>query len=85
MVNITVIKGDSATRFSISGFFMNQFPLAPECVIRAISNFFENSRRYSQLKVHHRCQRHQWQMQKIFHQKSFNYFVWTPLGSRVYL
>ncbi len=27
-----------------------------------ISNFFENSRRYSQVKVHHRCQRHRWQI-----------------------
>ncbi len=25
-------------------------------------NFFENSRRYSQLKVDHRCQRHRWQI-----------------------
>jgi hypothetical protein len=33
---------DSATRFSISVFFLN----------RVVSNFFENSRRYSQLKVH---------------------------------
>jgi hypothetical protein len=75
MVGITVMKRDSATRFSISGFFMNQFPLAPEYAIRAISNFFENLRRYSQLKVHHRCQRHRWQMQKNFHLKSFYYFV----------
>ncbi len=35
-------------------FFMNQFPQTPEYPIRAISNFFENSRRYSQLNVH--CQ-----------------------------
>ncbi len=46
-------------------------------------NFFENSRRYSQLKVCHRCQRHRWQMAKTFKQKNFNNFVWTPLGSRV--
>jgi hypothetical protein len=26
-----------------------------------------------------------WQMEKIFNQKSFNYFIWTPLGSRVNL
>jgi hypothetical protein len=30
--------------------FMNQF--LPEYTIRVVSNFFENSRRYSQLKVH---------------------------------
>jgi hypothetical protein len=32
---------------------MNQFPQTPEYPIRAISNFFENSWRYSQLNVHH--------------------------------
>jgi hypothetical protein len=36
---------DSATRFSNSGFFMNQFPQATEHPIRAVSNFVENSRR----------------------------------------
>ncbi len=33
--------------------------------------FFENSRRYSQLKVHHHCWWHQWNMEKNFNQKSF--------------
>ncbi len=33
--------------------------------------------------MHHRCRWHRWQMEKIFNQKNFNYFVWTPLGSRV--
>ncbi len=46
-----------------------------------VSNFLENSRRYSQLKVHHRW--HRWQMKKKFNQKNFHYFFWTPLGSRV--
>ncbi len=45
--------------------------------------FFENSWKYSQLKVHHRCRWHWWQMLKIFNLKSFNYFVWTPFGSKV--
>ncbi len=26
---------------------------------------------------------HRWQIEKIFNQKNFNYFVWTPLGRRV--
>jgi hypothetical protein len=39
--------------------FMNQFPLI---IPLAVSNFFENSRRYSQVKVHHRYQRHRWQI-----------------------
>ncbi len=63
-------------------FFINQFPPQPQ-PIRTVSNFFENSRRYSQLKVDHRCQRHRWQMRKIFNQKTFNNFVGTPLDSRV--
>jgi hypothetical protein len=44
-----------------SGFFSRiTIPQAPDNNIRIISNFFENSRRYSQVKVHHRCQRHRW-------------------------
>ncbi len=58
------------------------FPRAPECSIKTVSNFFENSRRYSQLKVCHHCQRHRWQMERIFNQKNFNNFVWSPLSSR---
>ncbi len=33
------------------------FPQSPDCTIMAVSKFFENSWRYSQLKVHHRCRR----------------------------
>ncbi len=39
---------------STSGFLWINFPQAPGPV-RSVSNFLENSRRYSQLKVHHRC------------------------------
>ncbi len=35
---------------------MNTFPQAPDNNIWIISNFFENSRRYSQVKVHYRWQ-----------------------------
>jgi hypothetical protein len=38
---------------------MNQFPPSPDYPIRTVSNFFENSRRYSQVKVHPGYQRHQ--------------------------
>ncbi len=69
--------------FRLLFFSWISFPQAPEYTKRAVSNFFENSRRYSQLKVHHRCRWHRWQMAKIFKLKNFNYFVWTPLGSRV--
>ncbi len=40
---------------------MKQFPPAPEYSIKTISNF-ENLRRYSQFKVPHRSQWHQWQI-----------------------
>jgi hypothetical protein len=36
-------------------FSLISFSQAPEYTIRAVSIFFENWRRYSQLKVHHRC------------------------------
>ncbi len=77
------IPGTVSRDFRLLVFFMNQFPHASNYNITAISNFFENSRRYSRLKVHHRCQRYRWQMEKIFKLKNFNNFVWAPLGSRV--
>ncbi len=63
--------------------FMNQFPQASEYTIRAVSNFIENSRRYSQPKVHHQRCWHRWQIEKIFNQKNLTNFVRTPLDSRV--
>ncbi len=53
------LKGQCHEIFD-SGFFMNQFPPSPEYPIRTVSNFFEKSRRYSQVQVHHRYQRHRW-------------------------
>ncbi len=69
--------------FLLLVFFINQFPPAPEYPIWSVSNFFENSRRYSHLKVDHWCRWHRWQMKKIFNQKNFNNFVGTPLDSRL--
>ncbi len=66
------LKGQCHEIFLFCFFSSIIFPPAPE-----------NSRRYSQLKVDHRCQRHRWQMRKIFNQKNFNDFVGTPLDSRV--
>jgi len=43
---------DRVTRFFASGFFI--FPQAPENKTSVILNFSENSRIYSQVKVHHR-------------------------------
>ncbi len=66
------IKGTVSRDFLLLVLFMNQFPPAPDYTIRAVSIFFENSRRYSQLQVCHRyqlhrrqichrCKRHRWQ------------------------
>jgi hypothetical protein len=52
-------KGTVSRDFLLLVFFMNQFPPSPENTIRAVSNFIENLRRYSQpdinLIVCHRC------------------------------
>ncbi len=76
------LKGQCHEIFDFWFFSWISFPQASEYTTTAISNFFENSRRYSRLKVHHRCQRHRWQMEKIFKQKNFINFVEAPLGSR---
>jgi hypothetical protein len=77
------LKGQCHEIFCLWFFSWISFPQASDYTSRAVSNFFENSQRYLQLKVWHRCQRHLWQMEKTFKQKNFNNFVWTPLGSRV--
>ncbi len=76
-------KGQCHEIFDFWFFSWISFPQAPEYTIRAVSNFFENLRRYSQLKMDHRCRWHRWQMKKIFNQKNINNFVGTPLDSRV--
>ena len=81
-VNLLIVKGQCHEIFCFWFFSWISFPPAPEYSIKTVSNFFENSRRYLQLKVCHRCQRHRWQMEKIFYQKNFNNFVWSLLGSR---
>ncbi len=78
-----LLKGQCHEIFDFWFFSWISFPQAPEYITGAFSNFFENSRRYSQLMVHHRCRWHRWQMKKIFTQKNFNNFVATPLDSRV--
>ncbi len=79
------LKGQCHEIFCLWFFSWTSFPQASDYTIRAVSNFFKNSRRYSQLKVCHRCQLHRWQMEKTFNQKNFNNFVWKPLGSRVHI
>jgi hypothetical protein len=77
------LKGQCHEIFDFWFFSWISFPQASEYTTTAISNFFENLRRYLRLKLHHRCQRHRWQMEKIFKQKNVNNFVWAPLGNRV--
>ena len=59
---VCFLKGTVSRDFLLLVFFMNQFPPAPEYSIKTVSNFFENSRRYSQVNVHHRYQRHRRQI-----------------------
>ncbi len=62
-VHCTVqLKGQCHKIFFFRFFAWITFPQAPDNNIRIISNFFENSRRYSQVKVHHWCQWHRWQI-----------------------
>ncbi len=56
------LKGQCHEIFCFWFFSWISFPQAPEYTIMAVSNFFENSRRYSQLKVDHRYQRHRRQI-----------------------
>ena len=77
------LKGQCHEIFCVWFFSWISFPPAPEYPNRTVSNFFENSRRYSQLKSDHRCRWHRWQMKKIFNQKNFNNFVGPPMDSRV--
>ncbi len=56
------LKGQCHEIFCFWFFSWMSFLLGPEYTIGAVSNFFENSRRYSQLKVDHQYQRHRWQI-----------------------
>ncbi len=76
---LTTLKGQCHEIFCFWFFSETSFPQASDYTISAVSNFFENSRRYLQLKVCRRCR----QMEKTFKQKNLNNLVWIPLGSRV--
>ncbi len=51
------LKGQCHEIFCFWFFWWISFPPAPEYCIRTVSNIFEKSRRYSQVKVHHQYQR----------------------------
>ncbi len=75
-----IFKGTVPRDFRLLVFFMNQFPPSPWVYHKAGSNF---SKIREDIHSSRRCPWHRWQMEKIFNQKNVNYFVWTPLGSRV--
>ncbi len=56
------------------------FTLWTVYIITAISNFLENSRIYSRLKVHYRCRWHRWQIKKISWHCPFK-----PWGYKVFI
>ncbi len=58
---------------------------APEYAMGVISNFYENSRRYSKANVNHWCQRHRWKMQNFLRFEVFSYFVEMLLGCCLHL
>ncbi len=60
--NIFYLKGQCHEIFCFWFFGWISFPPGPEYCIRTVWNLFENSRRYSQVKVHHPYQRHRWQI-----------------------
>ncbi len=64
------LKGQCHEIFCFRFYSWIIFPQAPDNNVRIISNFLENLRRYSQVKVHHWCRwqicnRYQWRRQKI--------------------
>jgi hypothetical protein len=52
---------------------LNHLPLSPWLSL-GHSEFYRNSRRNSQIKVHHWCQGHRWQMKKFFKPNVFYVF-----------
>jgi hypothetical protein len=55
LLSSLVLKGQCHEIFRFWFFSSISFPPALKYPIRTVSNFFENSPRYSQLKVDHRC------------------------------
>ncbi len=81
-----MLKWTVSRDFFLQVLFMNQFPPSPRVFhldrFEFFRKFAEIFAAYLQLNVCHRCHLHRWQMEKIFNQKNFNNFVWSPLGSR---
>ncbi len=56
------LKGECHEIFCYRFFSQIIFPKDPDNNIRVILNVLENSQKYSQVQVHHRYQRHRWQI-----------------------
>jgi hypothetical protein len=72
-LNFILLKGTVPRDFRLQGWLWISFSQAPEYTIRTVSNYLENSRRYSQIKVHHQCRWHLWQMKQNLNEESFNF------------
>ncbi len=64
---ILALKETVSRNFLLQIFLWIIFPQATKNTTRIILNFFENLRRYSQVKVHHWYQRHQQQICHRYH------------------
>ncbi len=74
---LSYLKGQCHEIFDFRFSIWMSFPQAPDYTIRAISNFFETSRRYSQLKVHHRSLTPV-ANGKNLQSENLHYLFWTP-------
>jgi hypothetical protein len=74
---MTGLKGQCHEIFDFM-FFHKSVSSKPLSIPLKAFRIFENSRRYSQLNVHHRLR---WQMEKIFNQKSFHYLLISVVAS----
>jgi hypothetical protein len=71
-------------RFLTSGFFQEPvFFQAPEYPIKAIFKFIRKITEIFAAQGSPPVSLTPVEMEKIFNQKSFNYFVWAPFGRRV--
>jgi hypothetical protein len=67
------LKGQCHEIFA-SGSFHELVSPQPQCIPLKPFRIFS--------KIREDIQQHRWQMEKIFNQKIFKNFIWSPLGSR---
>ncbi len=69
------------TRFLSTGFFHGTVA-PPQYTMEAILNFQENSLRYSEVKVYHQFQRHQWKMRKFWDRNLFHILLLSCVAAQ---